>query len=117
MYNGARLITKDMIDDLITQVEKWQAEPFCVEGTYSTNAKLFFDKGRQHFRDKQYELAIFCYKEVLRGYPHDSNALNNLGAIYHEQLRYDEAAKLYLRAIEADARNAQARNNLGNVFK
>jgi tetratricopeptide (TPR) repeat protein len=65
-----------------------------------------------HYKEKKYDLAERYYRHAVE--KNDSNAMNNLGLVYHDQKKYDQAERYYLQAI--DLGNISAMNNLGHVY-
>lgn len=55
-------------------------------------------------------------ERARRKNPGHIHVLSNLGSMYRQMGRYDEAKSALLAAIQIDARFAPALNNLGNVF-
>lgn len=72
---------------------------------------LFDDLGK-------FDKAISDYKEVLEINPNDSDAYNNLGNVYKEQGKYEEAVKYLKKAIDNMGDNVyiQAYNNLADCY-
>ncbi len=65
---------------------------------------------------KQYEPAIYHFQEVVRIEPEDDSGYNNLGYVYLQLNRLDEAERCLLKALTLDRLNVAAHNNLGKVL-
>ena len=59
--------------------------------------------------------AVTEYQTLLAEGARSAQAHNNLGLLYQEQNRLDDAAREYRRAIAIDPRHSKAQNNLGVV--
>ena len=59
--------------------------------------------------------AVTEYQTLLSEGARSAQAHNNLGLLYQEQNRLDDAAREYRRAIAIDPRHSKAQNNLGVV--
>ena len=59
--------------------------------------------------------AVTEYQTLLSEGARSAQAHNNLGLLYQEQNRLDDAAQEYRRAIAIDPRHSKAQNNLGVV--
>ena len=57
------------------------------------------------------------WSAALRGNPESWHALNNLGGIYAEQGKHEEALRYLNRALEIRPRCAEAHHNKGNVLR
>ena len=60
--------------------------------------------------------AIAAYRRAIALRPDYAEAHNNLGNVFREQGRLDEARRRLPAGDRAEARHAAAHNNLGNVF-
>ena len=58
-----------------------------------------------------------CYQRALQLKPDFAEAHNNLGNVFMDQGKPDEAAACYQRALQLKTDYVEAHNNLGNVFK
>ena len=58
-----------------------------------------------------------CYQRALQLRPGFAEVHNNLGNVFMDQGKPDEAATCYQRALQLKPGYADAHNNLGNVFK
>jgi tetratricopeptide (TPR) repeat protein len=63
--------------------------------------------------DNRAEAAAAAFEQVLALDPDDLGARVNLGQLYMQQRRYDEAATLFRAAVETEPYNATAAYNLG----
>lgn len=62
----------------------------------------------QAFNNGEFELARTAWQKVLAADPRNANALHGLAAVAQKRQRPDEAAEYYLRALEADPKDALA---------
>jgi len=67
-------------------------------------------------RNKDYQSPILLWKEVIKVYPHNARAYNNLGIAFSDKRNHDKALEYYQKAIQVEPNYAKAYNNLGNVF-
>jgi tetratricopeptide (TPR) repeat protein/TolB-like protein/predicted Ser/Thr protein kinase len=66
--------------------------------------------------DEQLGKAMAAYKKVIELYPDHESALNNLGVLYAEVGRLDEATQLARQAVALDPRFVISNNNLANYL-
>ena len=59
-------------------------------------------------RQGDYEAALTSYRLALRDHPNDLRVLQNMAIAYTKTHRYDEAIRIYRRALEVDATLAGA---------
>jgi tetratricopeptide (TPR) repeat protein len=71
--------------------------------------------GYQAFQSGDLTAARQAYEQVLRSEPKSSDALHGLAAVNLREGRYDAAQSLYLRALEADPKDALAHSALVNL--
>ncbi|HRU62920.1 MAG TPA: tetratricopeptide repeat protein [Paludibacteraceae bacterium] len=55
------------------------------------------------------------YQEVINLYPNDIRGYNNLGLIYYQQDKIDEAEKLFTQALQKDPNSPDVNFNLGLI--
>lgn len=80
------------------------------------SADAWFDVGFCADRDRSgFPTAISAYKKALDLDPHHVPSLINLGNVYYELGRFDEARDVYTRATIADCDNPRTHFNLGNA--
>ena len=83
---------------------------------------LYLGLGRSYIKVSEYDKAIQIYEKVVRMLgKHGSKkqlrqAYNNLGWLYTQRNRYNEAELAYLRAIKADPEYANTYYNLGLLY-
>ncbi len=94
----------------------------CAAGT-RTSSKDSFEKARIHYeqgvflsQERQYKGALSAFKKAVSLYPDYGDAYFNMGIVYYELDRDDEAIEAYQKAIAIDPRDVTARNNLGNLY-
>ena len=73
-------------------------------------------KGNKAHAERQYDVAITFYNELLALDSNFSVAYNNIGLSYAKLGKYDEALKYYDQAISKDAYNIQAKYNKAEVL-
>ena len=80
-------------------------------------AELLFEKGleMEHSGAAAGDI-IAVYEHAVALDPTSTGALVNLGTVYFNLRRYDQAEAHYVRAIEADPGYALAHFNLGNLY-
>jgi tetratricopeptide (TPR) repeat protein len=72
----------------------------------------------EYFRqaEKTYDKSVEAYKKLLKLYPEDEIANNNLGLLYMTLERWDEAVERLLVNKENKARGLQSYTNLANAY-
>jgi tetratricopeptide (TPR) repeat protein len=95
-----------------------RAEPSRVQQDHRRiQAELLFEKGLEMEQTGAPPADIIAvYEHAVSLDPKSTGALVNLGTVYFNLHRYEQAEACYLRAIEADARYALAHFNLGNLY-
>jgi Flp pilus assembly protein TadD len=95
----------------------------------STTASELKEQGIKMFRFGEYEEATERFQEALRGYElsgdqrGQAEMLNNLGAVYTQEERWDDAAKAFRGAREIfeelgdQSGRAQTLGNLGTMYR
>lgn len=76
-------------------------------------AEAWFNKGNDFYDKGIYDLAINCYKEVIRIDPNHVAAWNNLGYALYSQGNFDAAIKAYDEALMLNPNFAAAQYNKG----
>lgn len=108
------------IAEITRQVTKEQkstaSEAAPVEAAQLT-AEEWFERGYVFQKDKSFDEAIRCYKEVIHLEPELSVPYNNLGVLFGELERYAEAEEAYRNAIAKDPNDAAAYSNLGLLLR
>jgi len=69
-------------------------------------------QGKDAFTRGDYSTAERCFTQVLRQHRNWSELYGKLGAIYHQQGRFQDAVKLYAYALELNPQYLEARLNL-----
>ena len=72
-----------------------------------------YARGRNHFQNGRYGLAINDFREALRIDPNSTRALNGLAAAYDQLGRFDLSDLYYSRALAIAPKSAETLNNLG----
>lgn len=86
------------------------------------DVNLYSSLGRAFIKSSQYDNAIPVYEKIVKMLgkhgPKEQlrQAYNNLGWLYTQNKRYNEAELAYLRAIKADPNYANAYYNLGLLY-
>lgn len=96
-----------------------QRRPHVVEAERKqrrAEAERWFQHGLQAEQANESDRRIEeCYRECLKIDPKFSSALVNLGTLYFNRGRHDEAEQCYRQAVENDPRYALAHFNLANL--
>jgi tetratricopeptide (TPR) repeat protein len=72
--------------------------------------------GVTYARNNVWKSEIGLWEDVVRKSPHKARPHNNLGYLYFEEGRREEALREYQTALRINPRYADAHNNLGNVY-
>lgn len=89
-----------------------------ISGTINASGAVDqFNKGNQHLVERQFEKAVFCYREALKINPHYIEALNNLGIACQKLNRLDTALSCFIKIVRQAPEYANAYGNMGNVFE
>jgi Flp pilus assembly protein TadD len=75
------------------------------------------DRGNAFYMKGRYAEAAECYRQALRHWPEDVDALNNLGAALADLGQFSEAIASYQKALALQPRHADAHYNLGNALR
>lgn len=68
-------------------------------------------------RNKDWRNPITFYNQTLKYAPNSYRIINNLGMAYDDKGDYEQAEKMYQRAIILDLSNPVAYHNLGNTYR
>lgn len=80
------------------------------------DGELNFYTGFAYMKKKQYDRAAYHFKRSLQT-KLDPSAFNNLGNIYLEQGKFDEAEKAYRNALYTGVSRMYSLNNLGAIYQ
>lgn len=70
----------------------------------------------QHLQAGKVKEAEEVFRRIIRAFPGNAAACNDLGALYHSQGKIDEAVSLYKKAIAIDKKYPQPLTNYGLVL-
>ncbi|OBV38863.1 Peptidoglycan/xylan/chitin deacetylase, PgdA/CDA1 family [Janthinobacterium psychrotolerans] len=90
--------------------------PGAVPSTTRQLAQRANDRGLQHYKEKQYDLAEAQFTEALKLRPDFALAANNLGFVFYKQEKYREAARWFENTVRMDPSRAIAYLNLGDAY-
>lgn len=90
--------------------------PGAVPSTTRQLAQRANDRGLQHYKEKQYDLAEAQFTEALKLRPDFALAANNLGFVFYKQEKYREAARWFENTVKMDPSRAIAYLNLGDAY-
>ena len=76
-----------------------------------------FNLAIKNHQEGKTDIALEFYNKVLKINPNHSQALNNLGVIFQNQMNHEKAKEYYEKAIAINPNYSDAHNNLGNIFK
>ena len=82
----------------------------------SLTAEKWFERGYQSQKENDLDEALRYYTEAIQLNPKLNATYNNLGALYSELKRYEEAEAAYRKAIELNPDDATAYSNLGTLL-
>jgi tetratricopeptide (TPR) repeat protein len=68
-------------------------------------------------RQGDYDAALTSYRLALRDHPNDLRVLQNMAIAYTKTRRYDEAIRIYRRALEVDGTLAGAHYGIAFLLK
>ena len=81
-----------------------------------TTGEDHFGRALMYQRMCDFANALFHYKKLLQRDDLNAEAHNNLGLLYRDKGRVEDAVKEFQRAIAIEPRYARARNNLGVAY-
>jgi len=76
-----------------------------------------FNQAIQYTDQKQFDLAIQTYEQVISLQPNHAIAYNNMGILYNQSAHYQKAESCFARATQIDSNYANAWYNWGNTLK
>src|SRR6266550_5714707 len=82
--------------------------------TQDTTSDL--EQANNLFRQGSLDEALTAVERSLARSPHNVDALNLLGLIYHREQRYGESVHTFQKALEFDARSVKTLHNLAKAF-
>ena len=85
-------------------------------GKYPKDARKHYEKATKAQLDGKHEEAIEHYEKALAIAPDMYFARNNLGSLYLEDRRFDNAEEAFQKVIAGNQADANAYFNLGNVY-
>lgn len=71
------------------------------------------ERGKQHFAQAQYGLALEAFKDALAENPGSVRALNAIAASFDQLQRFDVSDRYYAKALELHPESPEVLNNLG----
>jgi tetratricopeptide (TPR) repeat protein len=81
-----------------------------------SQARVLYDQGMEHFRRKQWTLAIQSYLQAIRLESRFPEAWNNLGYCYRKVKDDQKALEAYRRALELRPDFAAAHEYIGRLY-
>ena len=75
-----------------------------------------FEQANNLFRQGSLDEALTAVERSLAHFPHNVDALNLLGLIYHHEQRYGESVQTFQKALEFDPRSVKTLNNLATSY-
>ena len=81
-----------------------------------SDALLPTDKALQFYQDKNYQVAITMFNEILEANPDDVIALMGKGSSLRELGNYDEAITIFSKILDIEPNNTFALNEIGQIF-
>jgi tetratricopeptide repeat protein len=87
-----------------------------VSATHRHDPIAQFGAGWMALKGGNPDAAEAAYRDVLRAWPGDDRALDNLGTALFQQGRPRDALESYQQAVEANSKNAVAFFNLGQAY-
>jgi len=85
--------------------------------TNNPNISPLFDQAIQYTDQKQINLAIQCYDQLICLQPNHAIAHNNMGILFNQLAQYQKAESCFDRATHIDSSYANAWYNWGNTLK
>jgi ATP-dependent Clp protease ATP-binding subunit ClpC len=80
-------------------------------------AKSAVEKGRSHYKAREYPAAIRAFRQALALDPNYTEAALRLGMAYEDNQQYDKAIQAYERCLAADPDHYQAATNIGEALR
>ncbi|MCB9678810.1 MAG: tetratricopeptide repeat protein [Alphaproteobacteria bacterium] len=80
-------------------------------------AKAAVEKGRSHYKAREYPSAIRAFRQALALDPNFTEAALRLGMAYEDNQQYDKAIHAYERCLAADKDHYQAATNIGEALR
>ncbi|MEZ4319576.1 MAG: tetratricopeptide repeat protein [Myxococcota bacterium] len=80
-------------------------------------AKAAVEKGRTHYKAREYPAAIRAFRQALALDPNYTEAALRLGMAYEDNSQYDKAIQAYERCLTADKDHYQAATNIGEALR
>lgn len=118
-----REMAKDGKARIIDLREAWReyapaTMPASSEKTEASGAEAAgkaYAEALEHYLKERYSFLTGTLKGKLASSPQDADLLNQLGVVYFQHGRLEEAEKSFVKALAGDPQNAAAANNLGNL--
>ncbi|MEJ2079193.1 MAG: protein kinase, partial [Acidobacteriota bacterium] len=82
----------------------------------SEKERLLIRYGEARFVERDRSKAMGLLEELVTKYPHEKRFLSELGALYQEDRRFDDAVRTLLRALELDPDYGEALNQLAYTY-
>ena len=82
-----------------------------------TNPAFLNNLGEALRADRQFPLAVACYRQVLARDANDGNALNNLGIALHHLHEFAESERQFLQALTVMPGDPEVLMNFGNMLR
>lgn len=80
------------------------------------NINNLIQSARKHYFERNLAQAEHVYKKILKKHRNNICAYYELGRVYEDQERLDEAIMYYQKVINLDPKFAGSYNNLGNIY-
>jgi len=79
------------------------------------DVSLRYDEAAHSYLKERYDYLVKKLKVRIKKDPKDIESINELGIVYFQHEKLDDADKMFAKAIELDPGNSGALNNLGNL--
>lgn len=79
-------------------------------------AELYYGQGTSDLIKRNYSQALINLLQAKELAPDDSQIRNNLGMAYYFREQFELAEKEFLKAIDLDKKNSDAKVNLGTIY-
>jgi tetratricopeptide (TPR) repeat protein len=86
-------------------------------GTKTNNASTYFNRGKEHIKNKDYDSAIVDFNESIRINPNDASVYFYRGNAYLNKSDYSSAIVDYTLSIKIDPNDPSAYNNRGFAYE